>query len=505
MEQHRKKKKKRKTITIGAWTVVDQEIGKGSFATVYRGNHRETGDMVAVKRINLDRPPFSLNKKHQENLELEIQILHKYQHSNIVRLLHSQKRKKSFYLVMEYCDNGDLAHFITRHKRLPEKFARRLLLQLSNGLEFLVQNNLIHRDLKPQNLLLHGKDPATMKMKIADFGFARFLQQTDMAATLCGTPLYMAPEILKSQRYNAKADLWSVGTILWEMVTGVRTFANVTNQMALLQKIEREDLVPPAYLSRECTHLLHNLLRKDPTSRLSFPAFFQHPYLVLARRENPDLCAPLDLGSVPSTPAMHKEEVQGTSTVQPVSRLSDVYASHQEICQDISQNAAHSTSQQDHNTNAKSVQRSLLPEVAAPETTNQSLPTVTDKEAHPATSVTSPVPRCGEGGMNTPCDDKPVVHTALSSQVNPWTQGSATGNKAANPTTPPFSQNRQHHILRQTAGADIASKTTRGRTTSSHASNRHKTGSDIRRTRSSPFLAKQHELPLLPETGTIGK
>ncbi|DBB04526.1 TPA: hypothetical protein ACH3X1_012614 [Trebouxia sp. C0004] len=139
----------------------------------------------------------------------------------------------------------------------------------------------LQRDLKPQNLLLSDNTPQAV-LKIADFGFARHLQQQELANTLCGSPLYMAPEILKSQQYDAKADLWSVGTILYELVVG-RPPYNGSNHIVLLQNIERTEARIPAtiakHLSPACIELVYSLLERNPVQRISFEEFFNHPFL----------------------------------------------------------------------------------------------------------------------------------------------------------------------------------------------------------------------------------
>ena len=139
----------------------------------------------------------------------------------------------------------------------------------------------VQRDLKPQNLLLSDHTPQAV-LKIADFGFARHLQQHQLADTLCGSPLYMAPEILQSHKYDAKADLWSVGTILYELVVGRPPF-NGSNHVSLLHNIERHEAKIPDQiannLSAACVDLIYSLLRRNPVQRISFEEFFNHPFL----------------------------------------------------------------------------------------------------------------------------------------------------------------------------------------------------------------------------------
>lgn len=225
---------------------------------------------------------------------------------------------------MELCELGDMSYFIkkrdtlSRHDTtadivrkypnpaaggLNEVVVRHFLKQLASALEFLRQRNFIHRDVKPQNLLLdpsplfyakakpeavpyaaHDKSLTPMvgveslpTLKLADFGFARSLPSTSLAETLCGSPLYMAPEILRYEKYDAKADLWSVGTVLYEMMVGKPPF-RASNHVELLRKIERgEDRIKfpeEVYLSDSMKRLIRALLKRNPVERMGFSDFF---------------------------------------------------------------------------------------------------------------------------------------------------------------------------------------------------------------------------------------
>ncbi|XP_021759216.1 serine/threonine-protein kinase ATG1c-like isoform X3 [Chenopodium quinoa] len=257
--------------------MVGKQIGSGSFSVVWHARHRVHGTEVAIKEISMSR----LNKKLQESLMSEIFILKQINHPNIIRLLDIIEVPGKIHLVLEYCSGGDLFMHIQCHGRVPEATAKQFMLQLAAGLKVLRENNIIHRDLKPQNLLLSTNDNSPI-LKIADFGFARSLQPRGLAETLCGSPLYMAPEIMQLQKYDAKADLWSVGTIVYQLVTGKTPF-NGSNQMQLLQNIIRAtELCFPSdmeNLSSEFVDLCQKLLRRNPVERLTFDEFFNHPFL----------------------------------------------------------------------------------------------------------------------------------------------------------------------------------------------------------------------------------
>ncbi|MBA0726589.1 hypothetical protein Golax_002409 [Gossypium laxum] len=199
--------------------LVGRQIGSGSFSIVWHARHRVHGTEVAIKEIVTSR----LNKKLQDSLMSEIFILKRINHPNIIRLHDIIEVPGKIHLVLEYCKGGDLSMYVTRYGSVPEATAKHFMQQLAAGLLVLRDNNLIHRDLKPQNLLLSTNDSNAV-LKIADFGFARSLQPRGLAETLCGSPLYMAPEIMQLQKYDAKADLWSVGAILFQLVTGKTPF-----------------------------------------------------------------------------------------------------------------------------------------------------------------------------------------------------------------------------------------------------------------------------------------
>uniref|UniRef100_A0A7S1SKK1 Protein kinase domain-containing protein n=1 Tax=Tetraselmis chuii TaxID=63592 RepID=A0A7S1SKK1_9CHLO len=266
------------TRYVGEWAL-GHRIGSGSFAVVWKAVHGGSGEVAAVKEIWTEK----LNAKLRESLESEMSILTRTEHPNIVRLLEIIKEKEAgrIYLVLEFCAGGDLSGLLRRVRTLPEAVLRSLMQQLAAGLRELRSLNLIHRDLKPQNLLLSGPGPDAV-LKIADFGFARDLQPQGLAETLCGSPLYMAPEILQFRKYDAKADLWSIGAILFEMAAGQPPF-NGRNHVELLRNIERQEARLPvaaaARTSPACKQLLTMLLRRNPVERIGFEEFFSHPFL----------------------------------------------------------------------------------------------------------------------------------------------------------------------------------------------------------------------------------
>lgn len=261
------------TFKIGEYDVFRKIIGKGAFSIIYKGYHRYTKKTVAIKEISLE----TLNK-YESHLKRETEIMKKINHPNIVKLIETiiDDKTENVYLIMEYYDRGDFSKFLKK-RPLREKYAIKYLKQISNGLKYLLQNNIIHRDLKPQNILVSKVGT----LKISDFGFARYFDKDILIQTICGSPMYMAPEIMKNKKYDYKSDLWSIGVIFYEMLTGETPF-KAKNIYELIRIIENEKIILPSkfQLSSECKNLLFSLLTKDPNKRISWKDFFNHKLLV---------------------------------------------------------------------------------------------------------------------------------------------------------------------------------------------------------------------------------
>uniref|UniRef100_A0A8D2E8B8 non-specific serine/threonine protein kinase n=1 Tax=Theropithecus gelada TaxID=9565 RepID=A0A8D2E8B8_THEGE len=257
-------------------------VGHGAFAVVFRGRHRQKTDWeVAIKSINKKNL-----SKSQILLGKEIKILKELQHENIVALYDVQELPNSVFLVMEYCNGGDLADYLQAKGTLSEDTIRVFLHQIAAAMRILHSKGIIHRDLKPQNILLsyanrRKSSVSGIRIKIADFGFARYLHSNMMAATLCGSPMYMAPEVIMSQHYDAKADLWSIGTVIYQCLVGKPPFqANSPQDLRMFYEKNRS-LMPsiPRETSPYLANLLLGLLQRNQKDRMDFEAFFSHPFL----------------------------------------------------------------------------------------------------------------------------------------------------------------------------------------------------------------------------------
>ncbi len=168
-----------------------EELGRGAFAIVYKGRDSANRD-IAVKEI----PRSRLSEKLLGSLRKEVNILRSLDCENIVKLYDVIKTPRHYYLVMEFCNGGDLGKLLKKSKRFDEHIVQNIVYQIANGLKVLHQNHIIHRDLKLSNFLLKSTPTKTYVVKIADFGFATVLASGQDAETFCGTAPNMAPEVL---------------------------------------------------------------------------------------------------------------------------------------------------------------------------------------------------------------------------------------------------------------------------------------------------------------------
>ncbi|PAV88129.1 hypothetical protein WR25_17742 [Diploscapter pachys] len=229
--------------------------------------------------------------KSKNLLAKEIKILKELsglKHENLVALLKCCENATHVYLIMEFCNGGDLADYLQQKGTLKEDNIQHFVVQIARALEAINKKGIVHRDLKPQNILLcnPGRKPNPpfneIVIKLADFGFARFLSDGVMAATLCGSPMYMAPEVIMSQQYDAKADLWSIGTIVFQCLTGKAPFQAQTPPQLKMYYEKTRDLRPniPEWCSSDLKDLLLRLLKRNAKDRISFDDFFHHAFLL---------------------------------------------------------------------------------------------------------------------------------------------------------------------------------------------------------------------------------
>lgn len=245
-------------------------LGTGAYSTVYEGYNKLTKEKVAIKEINKKK-----NIKYIERFRNEIKIMESINNINIIKLLTSIENNDYIYIIMEFCEKGDLRKFLKK-RALKEHNVRNLMVQLVSGIQYMYNNNIYHRDLKPQNILIDKY----YNLKITDFGLAKTQENNELFETICGSPMYMAPEIMKYKKYDRKADLWSLGVIFYELLTGKTPF-NASNHAELIENIEKNEIYFPNHIkiSYNARDLLLRLLNKNSNKRISWDQLFKHPWL----------------------------------------------------------------------------------------------------------------------------------------------------------------------------------------------------------------------------------
>jgi len=249
--------------------ILERKIGAGQFGEVFKGFNKLNGQDIAVKVVRREL----LTGKFLELLENEIKVLRSCDNANIIKLYDLKKTSNNFYLVLEFCNEGDMGDYLKIKKWLTEDEAVDYLIQILNGFKTLVKNNIMHRDFKLANILKHNG-----VMKIADFGFSKLLGKDGMTGTMLGSPLNMAPEVLDGGMYTNKVDIWSIGTVFFELLFGKPAFA-AANLMDLIRTIKGKKLDIPRKInniSPVCEDALRRMLTVDPESRISWEELFNH-------------------------------------------------------------------------------------------------------------------------------------------------------------------------------------------------------------------------------------
>ena len=205
-------------------------IARGAFGEAWKVKSRQTGEEFIMKEIIIR----DHSQRDRERGENEIEILRNCYNDHVVRYVDNFLEKEKFLIIMEFCECGDLDRYIKQQRKvLPEDHIMHFFKQITTGLDYIHQRHVIHRDLKPANIFL----TSWLQLKIGDFGLSKSLDQTQMARTNCGSPAYMAPEVINGQQYDQKADIWSLGCILYELATLKLAFGGNNYILAIVQVI----------------------------------------------------------------------------------------------------------------------------------------------------------------------------------------------------------------------------------------------------------------------------
>lgn len=246
-------------------------LGHGTFAKVYLARNVKSGESVAIKVIDKEK---ILKGGLIAHIKREISILRRVRHPNIVQLFEVMATKAKIYFVMEYVRGGELFNKVAKG-RLKEEVARKYFQQLISAVGFCHARGVFHRDLKPENLLLDENG----NLKVSDFGLSAVsdqIRQDGLFHTFCGTPAYVAPEVLARKGYDAaKVDIWSCGIILFVLMAGHLPFHD-QNIMAMYKKIYKGEFRCPRWFSPELIRLLTRLLDTNPETRITIPEIMEN-------------------------------------------------------------------------------------------------------------------------------------------------------------------------------------------------------------------------------------
>jgi serine/threonine protein kinase len=270
----------RTTVTSGPsqvkpWSKADFEIGpsigKGRFGQVNLAREKESHYIVAIKVLR--------KRKIQQNsleaqLRREIEAQSQIRSVNVARLYGYFYDSEHIYLIVEYCDGGDLFRILTKARRLDSKTAARYLCQITNAVAHCHSRHIIHRDIKPENILVGFNG----ELKLADFGWSVHAPNS-RRNTICGTLDYLPPEMVIGKEYNEKVDVWSIGVLLYEFLVGSTPF-EAANQRTTMYRIRDVDLKFPYFVSPLARDLIIKFLQKDPAKRINLNDVRGHPWVV---------------------------------------------------------------------------------------------------------------------------------------------------------------------------------------------------------------------------------
>ena len=272
-------------------------IGKSSFGEIYLSSKNGSSTQYATKVIDKSSIENSEAKKYIDN---EISILKEINHPNIVNLIEIKNTEEKLYIVQEYCNGGGLDKFLEKYlaenkKGLPEEMVQYIMRQILSAMEYLSNKEIMHRQIKLDNILIHYEDENDRKnnnimkatIKLIDFSFAIILKKGELTDTILGSPINMSPTLLhklnndpeyKDVGYDEKEDIWSLGTICYELLMGRSAFES-DDMDDLYKKINKGDYYVPITFSKETVSFLNDMLQYDSNKRLSFNELNNHKFL----------------------------------------------------------------------------------------------------------------------------------------------------------------------------------------------------------------------------------
>jgi serine/threonine protein kinase len=259
-------------VCLSSFSIV-KVLGEGSFGKVYKAVKKNTGEVLAIKSLS----KRNLEKKRQLKYAVnEARVMKQLDHPNIVALKFCFQTKRCLYLALEYCPNGDLGMHLKQWRKFDEDRARFYIAQTMLALEYLHNRDIVYRDLKPENLLLDSVG----NIKLTDFGLVKdqLTSAEGVAASFCGSPAYLAPEMIRGQISSKAGDIYTLGVVLYEMLTGETPFYTKDMQV-LFNRVLKEKLTFPSYVSKQAKEFITKAMMKDPSKRGCIQTMLNHPYM----------------------------------------------------------------------------------------------------------------------------------------------------------------------------------------------------------------------------------
>jgi len=257
---------------------IKEEVGKGAFSTVYRAVHKTSGLNYAMKVIK--KSAINVDIKTQKRYKTEVDILRSVHHPHIISLTDLYNTKEKLYLVMEFVNGGELFDKIVDKGSYSEKDACKVVYKVLDAIQYLHSMNIAHRDLKPENLLLKADDDT--HVMLSDFGLSRILGEESLMSTACGTPYYVAPEVVKAISYTKEVDMWSIGVITYFLLAGFPPFMGEKLTDIVEQILGADFSFPSPYwddVSDDARDFVSKLLVIDPRTRLTAEQALGHSWL----------------------------------------------------------------------------------------------------------------------------------------------------------------------------------------------------------------------------------